>query len=119
MSQSLNLNEAIISRDGGIFINNFAQNDGYDVREQALQCHVVKAYPERRATSSMMKMADLVAMRVRPLPERVKGVTQNDHFGYVSNEDVSMSSITSDHDASTENEQVRYVSSTTINHNHL
>ncbi len=48
MSQSWNLNEAIIGRDGGIFINNFAQNDGYDVHpERALPPEV----PRRQSIS--------------------------------------------------------------------
>ncbi len=46
----LNLNEIIIGRDGGIFINNFAQNDGYDTPEQTLhQYH--RQHIERRATN--------------------------------------------------------------------
>ncbi len=50
MSQSES-NERLLARDGIIFINNFAQNDGYDVRRQAYRPNAAssKAYPERRA----------------------------------------------------------------------
>ncbi len=57
----LNLNEAIIGRDG-IFINTFAQNDGYDVHPNGIatpKYRVVKAYlnAERRIIDD--EMADL------------------------------------------------------------
>ena len=76
----LNLNEAIIGRDGGIFINNFAQNDGYDVHPNG-QCHpkyrVVKAYlnAERRIIDDEMADLDLRCEECgRYL--NIKGVTQ-------------------------------------------
>lgn len=76
----LNLNEAIIGRDGGIFINNFAQNDGYDVHPNG-HCHpkyrVVKAYlnAERRIIDDEMADLDLRCEECgRYL--NIKGVTQ-------------------------------------------